>query len=63
MLCNGIASFGRIRCCNVLAACGVLVICKLQSQNFVKRVSVDNIAHKPPLVDEHDFPPTGFAVA
>ena len=35
----------------------------LETRNFVKRVSVDYIATKPPLVDEHAFQPTGFAVA
>ena len=44
--CDGIAFLGRIhvRCCNVLAASGVLVIRKLETRNFVKQVSVDYIA-------------------
>ena len=29
----------RIPWCNILAASGVLVICKLETHNFVKRVS------------------------
>ena len=43
---DGIASLGRIRWCNVLAVSRVLVICKLDNQNFVKRVvlRVDYIA-------------------
>ena len=33
-----IASLGRIRWCNILLASRVLVICKLETLNFVKRV-------------------------
>ena len=39
----------------------LIVICKFQTQNFVNLVSVEY--SKPPLVDEHAFPLTGFAVA
>ena len=38
-MCDGIASLGNIRWCNVLAAYCVLVICKFQN-----RVNVDYIA-------------------
>ena len=41
---DGIASLGRICWYNVLAASGVLVICKLDTRNFVKQVSVEYIA-------------------
>ena len=44
-VCDRIASLGQIRWCNVLAAPGVLVIRKLETRNFVKRESVDFIAH------------------
>ena len=39
----------------------MLVICKLETRNFVNRVSVDYylLRGKPPLSDEHAFPPTG----
>ena len=35
--CDGIASLGRIRWCNVIAASGVVVICKFRTGNFVKQ--------------------------
>ena len=40
-LCDGIASLDIIRWCNVhvLAPSRVLVICKIETRNFVKRVS------------------------
>ena len=38
--------------------CDCCLICKSETQNYVKRVSVKYIA----LIDEHAFPPTGFAV-
>ena len=41
MYCEGIASLGRTSWCNIVVASGVLVICKLETLNFVKRVSVD----------------------
>ena len=41
----------------------MLVICKFQTRYFVNQVSVECMCSKPPLVDEHAFPPTGFAVA
>ena len=44
------------RISDVLSACNQ-VICKLETRNFVKRVSVDYI------VDEHAIPPTGLSVA
>ena len=34
-------------------------ICKFQTQNFVKKVIVEYIAQKPPLVDDHAFLLTG----
>ena len=36
--CDGIAPLGRIRWCNVLAAYLVLVICQLETRNFLNRV-------------------------
>ena len=42
--CDGIASDGRVRWCNVLATSGVLVLCESEARNFVVRVGVGCIA-------------------
>ena len=38
------STLGGLRRSNILAASGVLVICKFQTQNFVNQVSVEYIA-------------------